>query len=311
MYILNVVKNLKKPLKYCLKIVIIHFYAIMAEKVMLMIESYNRIYVEKSASAGAWEMVKMHAHNFHEMYFLVSGTRRYFIEDTLYDVAEGELVFIPQTKLHRTLPGGKGAHTRYVVYFEDAAVQSFIDKVGRAHYENLLQPKSIRLPEEISGQIRFNLMQMEQEQRDPDGYSHVVNTYLLENILLLALRHGTPKSPVTEKTVSKMQEVAHYINKNLSSPIGLQDAAKMAHMEATYFSKAFKAATGEGFQEYLTKVRLWKAEQLLEHSDLPVNRVAEACGFSTANYFSDVFRKKNGCSPSQYRKTVRNKSPHS
>lgn len=277
----------------------------MAVKVMPMIDTYSKILVDKSASTGTWEMMKMHAHNIHEMYFLVSGKRRYFIEDTLYDVSEGDLVFIPRAKLHRTLPGGKGAHTRYVVYFVDSAVQSLIDKVGRERFETLLKHRCICLPEDISVQVRHSLEQMEQEQNCPDEYSHVANAYLMEQILLLALRHGEPKTPVTEKSVSRMQEVAHYINKNLASPIGLQDAAKIAHMEATYFSKAFKAATGEGFQEYLTKVRMRKAEQLLEHSDLPVNRVAEACGFATANYFSDVFRKKNGCSPMQYRKQLR------
>ena len=277
----------------------------MAEKVMPMFEKQNKMTIDKSVSRGTWEMLKMHAHNVHELYFLVSGKRRYFIEDTLYDLAEGDLVLIPKTKLHRSLLNGHGAHARYVIYFDDDAVQAFIDRVGKDRYKTLLNYQTIQLPTEIARQIRLSLEQMDAEQHRPDEYSHIMNTYLLENILFLALRHGAPKAPATEKNVSKMQEVAHYINRNLASPISLKDAAAVAHMEATYFSKAFKAATGEGFQEYLTKVRLRKAEQLLEHSDLSVGKVAEACGFSSPNYFSDVFRKKNRCSPSQYRKQYR------
>lgn len=267
-----------------------------------MLEKLTQITVDKSVSSGAWDMLKMHAHNVHELYVLISGQRRYFIEDTLYDVEAGDLMIIPKTKLHRTLAKGNGAHTRYVVYFDDNMVDALVSRIGAKNYEKLLEFRKLQLPPEIFRQIRAGLEQMCAEKQSPDEFSHVADTYILENILLLALRHGVPKPPVAEKNVSKMQEVAHYIHKNLASPIRLKDAASVAHMEATYFSKAFKAATGEGFQEYLTKMRLQKAEQLLEHSDLPVSRVAEACGFSAANYFSDVFRRWKGCSPSQYRK---------
>lgn len=271
-----------------------------------MFEKHTHITVDKSVSSGAWEMLKMHAHNVHELYFLVSGQRRYFIEDTLYDVEAGDLMIIPKTKLHRTLTKGNGAHTRYVVYFDDQMVDALVRRIGAENYEKLLKFRKLQLPPEIFRQIRAGLEQMWAEKQAPDELSHVADTYILENILLLTLRHGVPKSPVVEKNVSKMQEVAHYIHKNLASHISLKDAANMAHMEATYFSKAFKAATGEGFQEYLTKMRLQKAEQLLAHSDLPVSKVAEACGFSAANYFSDVFRHWKGLSPTQYRKYLQN-----
>lgn len=267
-----------------------------------MFEKHTKITVDKSVSSGAWEMLKMHAHNVHELYFLVSGQRRYFIEDTLYDVEVGDLMIIPKAKLHRSLTKGNGPHARYVVYFDEKMVDALVNRIGAENYEKLLEFRKLQLPPEVFRQVRAGLEQMCAEKQAPDEFSHVVDTYILENILLLALRYGVPKAPVVEKNVSKMQEVAHYINKNLASHISLKDAANVAHMEATYFSKAFKAATGEGFQEYLTKVRLQKAEQLLEHSDLPVSRVAEACGFSAANYFSDVFRRWKGLSPSQYRK---------
>ena len=278
----------------------------MKSQVMQMVEKYSKITMDKSTGCAGWEMLKMHAHNDHELYFLVEGKRRYFIEDTLFDVTTNDLILIPKTKLHRTLINGDGKHTRYVVYFDHGMVQTLIDRVGAEAFEKLMQCSCLQLPPEAARQIRSKLNEMYLQQRTPDEYSHVVNTYLLENILLLAIRYGTPKQPIAGKGISKMQEVAHYINKNLALPISLKDAAEIAHMEATYFSKSFKAATGEGFQEYLTKVRLRKAEQLLAHSDMLICEIAGACGFSTANHFSDVFRRWNGVSPTQYRKHLKN-----
>ncbi len=73
-------------------------------------------------------------------------------------------------------------------------------------------------------------------------------------------------------------------------------------MEETYFSKKFKQLTGFGFNEYLTQIRLRKSEILLLSPENSINEIADMCGFSSSNYFGDIFKKHTGLSPSQYRK---------
>ena len=72
-------------------------------------------------------------------------------------------------------------------------------------------------------------------------------------------------------------------------------------MEKTYFSKRFKALTGFGFLEYLTQTRLQAAQELLTATEMSIGDISEACGFSSSNYFGDVFRRCCGMSPSDYR----------
>lgn len=245
-----------------------------------------------------------HAHPFHELYFLISGRRRYFVSHTIYDVAPGNLVFIPKEQLHRTLSFGNKGYERYVVYFSEDDHAAFIDAVGQDAFDRLMQSGCVHLPSGIVRQVQQTLKQIDQELASPGTYTKAVASHLLQDVLLTALRHGTKTEPFHGESADKIQQVARYINEHYAEPLSLADAARLAHMEHTYFSKRFRALTGFGFHEYLTQTRLRQAECLLQESRLTLGEIAECCGFSNSNYFGDVFRRWKGVSPSQYRRSL-------
>ena len=69
---------------------------------------------------------------------------------------------------------------------------------------------------------------------------------------------------------------------------------------ASLYNK-LKALTDMGANDYITKIRMEKAIRLILHTELSVNEIADQTGFSTARYFSTVFKQYTGCSPTQYR----------
>jgi len=263
------------------------------------------IYIDRSANQSVWDMPDMHAHKSHELYYLISGHRRYLIGHTIYDVTPGDLVIIPRSQLHRTVSPRPTGYERYVCNFMEDRIHSFIHDLGRETFERLLGCGCVQLPAHVALQVHRDLQQLEQELSHRQEGSNAAALHLLQDVLLCALRHGTPKEPVHGAGADKIQELTRYIALNYAQPITLHDAAAMACMESTYFSRRFKSLTGFGFQEYLTQTRLQAAEQLLRSTRLSVGEIAEQCGFSGANYFGDVFRRRKKCSPSQYRKTLR------
>lgn len=254
-----------------------------------------------SATHISASMPCMHMHDVWELYFLISGQRRYFMGHTIYDISPGNVLIVPSMQLHRTVFAGKKGFDRYIAYFPQEYIRYFLTLVGCDGYDVLKNGGCFYLPRSIVLQIQKMFEQMEQEFSEPDQWTQPSARQLLSYILLAIVRYGKPKEPCQEETADSIQTVARYISEHYSEPLSLEDAAQMTHMEKTYFSRRFKALTGFGFLEYLTQTRIRAAEQLLVETKLSVVEIAELTGFSCSNYFGDVFRRYNGISPTAYR----------
>ncbi|SFL22045.1 two-component system, response regulator YesN [Paenibacillus sp. 1_12] len=80
-----------------------------------------------------------------------------------------------------------------------------------------------------------------------------------------------------------------------------EQIAKVANMSRGYFSQCFKEITGQGFQEYVSDMRLDRAKELLTTTTIPIYIIAEQSGFKDEKYFSRLFLAKVGKLPSDYR----------
>ncbi len=269
-------------------------------------EVIETIEIGKNKAYSAIDMPEMHTHSYYELYFLLSGERRYFIGHTIYDVSPGDVVVIPRNTLHRTTVRNSKGYERYVVYFSESYAKEMQNRLGINVFNHFIQAGCIQLPPEWAEKVRYTLEEMKQEIARKEKYSDIMLQNLFHYIIIILLRHGRNKQRENGREAGKIQDVAKYISENYSSVITLSSAAKMAYMENTYFSKKFKRLTGFGFHEYLIQTRIKAAERLLVHSNLTISEVSERCGFSSSNYFGDVFRNWNGIAPSEYRKRMKN-----
>ena len=259
------------------------------------------IHVERDISAGG-NKVGMHEHAFYELYFLVSGQRRYLMKHTVFDIEPGNLLIIPKMHLHRATSTNQTGYDRYVLYFSDRQASKLADLIGSDSLNEMITGGCIKLPGFISKQIQKDMEEIRNELESPTAVTDAVVTHLFHGIMLNTLRHGSKKEHLIGESADKVQMIAKYITEHYSEDITLTMVANMAYLEKTYFSKRFKMITGFGFQEYLLQTRILAAEKLLLETKLSVSKISESCGFSCSNYFGDVFRRYKGISPSEYRK---------
>lgn len=95
-----------------------------------------------------------------------------------------------------------------------------------------------------------------------------------------------------------------YIKTNQSEDISLGQVAKAVNTSTFYFCKMFKKATGINFTEYLSRVRLEKARNLLLNPNLRISEIAYEVGFQSLTHFNRIFKKVVGQSPTEYRKQL-------
>ncbi|MFH5181299.1 helix-turn-helix transcriptional regulator [Paenibacillus sp. TAB 01] len=95
-----------------------------------------------------------------------------------------------------------------------------------------------------------------------------------------------------------------YLQKHYMDDISLDSCAEHTGLNAVTLSKWFKQVTGTNFIDYLTELRMDKAKELLQQTELKINDVAIAVGYQHS-YFNRIFKKHLGTTPSQYRELSR------
>lgn len=103
-----------------------------------------------------------------------------------------------------------------------------------------------------------------------------------------------------EKNVEKVKT---YIETHFKEEMTRESLASEVFMNPDYLSKLFKKNTGSSLMDYVTKVRIERAKELLERTVLPISEIAIETGYSNTAYFTKMFKKyTNGVTPREYRK---------
>ncbi|MFJ5792233.1 AraC family transcriptional regulator [Lysinibacillus sp. NPDC093197] len=121
---------------------------------------------------------------------------------------------------------------------------------------------------------------------------------LVETILISA------KMKVLDTANEMMEQVIQYIHEHYSKPLSVSKIAQEFGLERRRFAYLFEQHTGMNPSSYLTEYRMRRAKDLLRYCDSTVTEIAECVGYVDSFYFSRVFKKCTGMSPSAYRKIM-------
>jgi YesN/AraC family two-component response regulator len=98
-----------------------------------------------------------------------------------------------------------------------------------------------------------------------------------------------------------IQRVVRFIERNHGRELTLDDAAMVASLSPKYLSRLFKEKTSQSFTDFKISIKMNKAKELLENTSLTVAQIADQLGYQTAEPFEKMFKKWEGCTPTEYR----------
>ncbi|NSW90901.1 MAG: helix-turn-helix transcriptional regulator [Firmicutes bacterium] len=105
--------------------------------------------------------------------------------------------------------------------------------------------------------------------------------------------------------IEKLNHVLRYIENNISCDLTIEQLAKMASFHPNYFIRFFKKHMGNSPINYINRIRMEKAKDLLIIKDMNITEIAYAIGFNDVYHFSKAFKKYTGFSPTEFRNIVK------
>lgn len=238
-----------------------------------------------------------HYHNSFEIYYLKDGHCNYFIDNRSYDARVGDIVLIPKGVIHRTNYDLTATHTRMLINCsEDYIPRSVLPLIPSMIY-------LYRNPD-ITAEAEKLLYRIAEEYERDDAFREDALRCLTYELFFLLARNMNHRTEADTGTLF-IEETVKFIQKNYMGEINLSDMAKIHSVSPEHLSRTFKRETGFGFSEYVTLVRLQRAEYLLKNEPgKSICEVAYAAGFNDSNYFSDKFKRFYGVSPSRFKSKI-------
>lgn len=247
-------------------------------------------------------MADMHFHNAYELYYVLDGSRDYFIEDGFFKVHNGELVVVPPGALHRT--AGKGA-TRFLVFFTSDFLERFFSKPLCRMLIMPLRPVVLHpLPadrDRLTKLLISLLQEYESYQKEKNAEREAGMALLLSDLLRLMAKLPDAADQ-QEKKDSRLAQIVKYINENFNEIASIEDITTRFYISKYYFCKLFRKNMGISLFAYINTLKIQKACEIMRNEKCTLTEIATRCGFNTSSYFCKTFKKIIGISPSEYRK---------
>ena len=265
-----------------------------------LFEDIGLFYQSKEHCVG---MKTPHYHDDYELYFLIKGSRKYFLANKICDLSPGDILIINHHEPHQAALGADLPYERYLIHVS----LKMMNTICKEYKElaEFIDTRFLKVNNNTFEEILSLIRQMEKEFEHRDPISPAIIKNLLTRILLLLCRaENTPGHEValTEKNDIRLQTAINYIVDNYTEAVTLEQCARIAYMSPSHFSRLFHKLTSLSFKEYLNKIRIEKACELLRSDEVSITDLAMSVGFNSSSYFSQVFKAVTGMSPITYRK---------
>ena len=239
------------------------------------------------------------------LHYVTKGKGYFCVNNKTYTVNAGESFIVYPGLLVKYFPDPNDPWEYVWVDFLGAEANDYLVKT-KFSQTNFILPSTDSSPLNIFAKLQNTLDFADETYSNPDlwycigeGFLHLIFSYYIANYP--CEQEKKTATDLTENIISFIYE--RLGNTNLSVDM----VAKKFSLSTSSLFRIFKTTFGASTIVYITRLRMEKAAELLFSTDYPIKAVALSVGFENSMYFSKVFKNHFGVTPSEYRKTNKNK----
>lgn len=263
-----------------------------------MYSVYKRdIFVSLEEKTAPFHVMSFDRHGVYEIYLLLSGERRVFVEERVYETETGDALLLKPDVRHRS--EGSVPYRGICIQFSEEQLDKYFTPFMKSWLVGAFARQVISLSREAMQEAQFVCCRMIAH---PERKALCL-PMLLQLLLTAAEAAGAEKQG--EEGAVTAKGITAYLQENAQEIQGLEQVAEHFGITREYLCSMFKRRTGMTVMHYLNNVRIEKACRLLSATRLPVEQVAEQCGFSSTIYFHRVFKKVMNDTPARWRRLMK------
>jgi len=261
----------------------------------LHIDPCSSAYCEQPAEEFSGE----YCPEFSSIGYIVQGELHLTAAGESFTARSGDLYLLPARstqQYHVPLHPPGEPHKKYFCHF-------YALTGGRDLFELIDLPRCVPVPPKQRNQVRKLMDTICRMQSNPKLLAPMRLKSLLLDLVRLYISLAGEKNitPHTDQQNSSLSDVLALIDARLDQPFSIHDLAVEMHLSENHFIRLFRERIGVTPGKYILRRRLRRASDLLLQTTLPIAEIAGRTGFENAFYFSNVFKKAYGLSPSAFR----------
>lgn len=235
-----------------------------------------------------------------QLLYVASGKTHFYFEegkDTV--VSAGNMVLYRPKEPQKYVYYGSEQAEVYWVHFTGSNVRNILKSYGITNDMRVIPAGTLLEYSRIFKQMIQELQQCRA------GYEELL-AMLLRQIFIIINRQLTKERTLKSDYLDTEMELAlEYFNTNYNKDLNIDDYAASRGMSVSWFIRTFKQYAGTTPMQYIVALRITNAQMLLETTNYNVTEIGNFVGYDNPLYFSRIFKKQKGFSPSEYRKQLK------
>lgn len=282
----------------------------------LPLPANTSFYITKRELDSNYAMPTLEASSdYYEIGYILSGDRLTITPDCSYALNAGSVGTMPPFLYHRTIPLSNAPYHTYLIKFTLDFVRPLTDAFGNNILDEIYSQLLNHFTETMRSRILLYFEEIYEIFQSDSPYGSFRIQCMLCDLLLAILDNRLPVKSTSDTGLAAEQifhktpltppiiDAIYYMEQHYQENPSLETVALFSGYSASHFSRLFHAQLGKSYSEYLTKIRIRHAQDLLLNTKKSVTEIALETGYLHTGNFSEQFKQQTGMTPLKYRKS--------